>query len=926
MKAIKMIAWLLCAALLFTFLPAAALAAEENPFTDVKTTDWFYDGVQYVYAHGMMNGTGNGRFSPKSTTTRGMIVTILHRLEGTPAAAGTSFSDVSAGKWYADAVGWASSAGIVNGYGNGKFGPEDTITREQMAAILYRYADYKGYDVSAAADLSRFTDSAQISSYARASMGWANASELINGTSGTALSPKGSATRAQAAVILMRFCNHIADSAGTVLRSFTADETYFSVGQNHLITFTVEAEAPAGRAITLVSSPGQTVATMHDDGRNGDAAANDGIYTFRLSTDAAAAGSTTYYASAGSVKSNQVVIYYFDRPTEASVQNDQEIRLEILRIESGYTDADGFVPQSKAADALSAVERYVRSLRERGDVIFYETSGSGIIIKLASGLSIYYSPNIDGVDGIGSDVSMRVITCQPCLSMYSGLDQYMGFPDRAASEIGAGFSNYTFSVANNYDNSAVSLERIKSFTSDQIVLWHGHGGYTDSYHSFLLTGEDFDLDAWRRDVEYWWDCVRGRIIESSDGRVMISSKFIDEYCGNLDHSFFYLAACQSGKDDVLANAFLNKGAAAVIANTETIYTIYNLTMEYGVAHFLTQLNAETGNYYTLSEALSAAKAKHGANDSVWYTGSDPKSEAAAPEIFGGSDANNYRLAEMAPRINHYEVFDQVASTWDEAEQYCESLGGHLATISTQAENDHVYQLMRDAGYLSAYFGYSDQETEKTWVWIGSEKIAYTNWHAGEPNQDNPNEDYAMFYYKYPDGTWNDGDFGGRTQNGGTAFICEWDSESAYNAYLHQKENPSGSHHYEVFFIDVTTWTDAEQYCESLGGHLATITSEEENTLVYQLMIKAGYTSAYFGLSDRETEGTWIWVTGEPASYTNWHPGEPNYENSNEDYAMYYYKFSDGTWNDGDFGGSTVNGGIAFICEWDTDAAYRSYKQ
>ena len=130
----------------------------------------------------------------------------------------------------------------------------------------------------------------------------------------------------------------------------------------------------------------------------------------------------------------------------------------------------------------------------------------------------------------------------------------------------------------------------------------------------------------------------------------------------------------------------------------------------------------------------------------------------------------------------------------------------------------------------------------------------------------------------------------------------------------------------MFFIDVTTWTDAEQYCESLGGHLATITSEEENTLVYQLMIKAGYTSAYFGLSDRETEGTWIWVTGEPASYTNWHPGEPNYENSNEDYAMYYYKFSDGTWNDGDFGGSTVNGGIAFICEWDTDAAYRSYKQ
>lgn len=209
MKAKNVISLLLCAALLIGVLPTTTLAAGESPFTDVKTSDWFYDGVQYVYEHDMMNGTGNGKFSPNETTTRGMIVTILHRLEGTPSANGTAFSDVASGKWYSEAVIWASSNDIVNGYGNGKFGPEDTITREQMAAILYRYANYKSYDVSSSADLSKYTDSAQISSYAAESMAWANAAGLISGTTNTTLSPKGSATRAQAATILMRFCENI---------------------------------------------------------------------------------------------------------------------------------------------------------------------------------------------------------------------------------------------------------------------------------------------------------------------------------------------------------------------------------------------------------------------------------------------------------------------------------------------------------------------------------------------------------------------------------------------------------------------------------------------------------------------------------------------------------------------------------------------
>ena len=180
------------------------------PFTDVKTGDWFYEAVQYVYDKGMMTGVSADRFAPASTTTRGMIVTILYRLENEPAVSGGSaFTDVENGAWYADAVAWAAANDIVNGTSATTFAPNSPITREQMAAILYRYAAYKGYDVSQKADLSGYTDAASISGYAKDALAWANAQKLITGVTDTTLNPQGSATRAQVATILMRLCETV---------------------------------------------------------------------------------------------------------------------------------------------------------------------------------------------------------------------------------------------------------------------------------------------------------------------------------------------------------------------------------------------------------------------------------------------------------------------------------------------------------------------------------------------------------------------------------------------------------------------------------------------------------------------------------------------------------------------------------------------
>lgn len=175
------------------------------PFTDVSTGAWYAAAVAYVHEQGWMTGTSANLFSPHLPISRSMAATILHRLAGSPEAEAPSFPDVEAGTWYTQAVAWAAEEGIVLGYENGRFGPEDPVTREQLATLLFRYAKYQGYDTSGRSSLSGYTDAAQISSYARTTMAWAVDTGLLTGRTQTTLVPGGTATRAELAVILERF-------------------------------------------------------------------------------------------------------------------------------------------------------------------------------------------------------------------------------------------------------------------------------------------------------------------------------------------------------------------------------------------------------------------------------------------------------------------------------------------------------------------------------------------------------------------------------------------------------------------------------------------------------------------------------------------------------------------------------------------------
>ena len=181
-----------------------------NPFTDVSEKDWFYNDAMFVYKNGLMLGTSKTLFSPHGTVTRGMMATILWRMEGSLAPKGeNSFTDVEAGMWYTDAITWAAENGIFAGYSMDKFGPDDPITREQLTAIFYRYADYKGYKLTVTGNLDKFEDADKITDYAKMVMQWAVGNGLIKGKSENLLDPQGTATRAEISAMLHRFIEKV---------------------------------------------------------------------------------------------------------------------------------------------------------------------------------------------------------------------------------------------------------------------------------------------------------------------------------------------------------------------------------------------------------------------------------------------------------------------------------------------------------------------------------------------------------------------------------------------------------------------------------------------------------------------------------------------------------------------------------------------
>lgn len=258
----------------------------------------------------------------------------------------------------------------------------------------------------------------------------------------------------------------------------------------------------------------------------------------------------------------------------------------------------------------------------------------------------------------------------------------------------------------------------------------------------------------------------------------------------------------------------------------------------------------------------------------------------------------------------YEIFRETL-TWEEAKAACEAKGGHLATITSPEEQELIESLNTQNSKLWIG-GYKNSAGQ--WCWVTGEPWEYQNWGDGEPNNSSnvvaDESCVAVWPVK-----WNDLANSNTYEQSG--YVCEWEASDA--AEETQVEGYTG-HVYEFYTLPESewesgpiTWQQAERRCEWKGGHLAIIESSTENFLLYSAMKAKGYENAYFGYSDKSSEGNWKWVNGTSTAYTNWHSDEPNNQDGIEHYAMFYEKFQDGTWNDAD---GIIDAGCAYICEWD----------
>lgn len=286
---------------------------------------------------------------------------------------------------------------------------------------------------------------------------------------------------------------------------------------------------------------------------------------------------------------------------------------------------------------------------------------------------------------------------------------------------------------------------------------------------------------------------------------------------------------------------------------------------------------------------------------------------------GGSGADGAPKDALNYGGNSYKIYEvDSVTTYQEAQDYCKKKGGHLAVITSQKLNDRLWKYVQEEHYRSAVFGYSDEEKEGSWTWVTSDQPSYTNWAPNEPNCASEREDCAMFDLNQKDGTWNDTEFGYSL----SAFICQWGDEGIRDedrtAVIPKDAHVYEDHSYYLYTgTGINGYAAAEQFCEVRGGHLAVLSSSEENREIVDYVRNLGYTAAFIGLYQERSGAPWVWVDGSTPSFTDWGINEdgeqePNAASEHENYVTISQQMRSGSWNDEEWKIHTT----AFVCEWD----------
>lgn len=448
------------------------------------------------------------------------------------------------------------------------------------------------------------------------------------------------------------------DDPDVEIYSFNTDTYDILVGETKTVTFTAEIFENVELSDTdvmVVDNNNNRIGYMNDAGVDGDRVADDGIYTYKGEFSSSTVKNVLYQAKANRVTSETINICYYREFSDEDLDVYEQVVSIIDETIAAYVDESGYLPEDKYNEAKNRVSQKLNELKSSGLVKKYSIDDHTISIELSNGIPFAYELTVYGTDsGLGEG---RIATYQPFKNTYSDQslnEQSDAATDGSARNIAAKFHSYSFGNRTNFDLDSVTLENLKNMSQYSIIAWHGHGGYNykDNAGSCLAIGQkqkraitkSYSADITANRVHLLTSRVAGRKVYA------ISGGFVDKYVGDMTGAMVYLAACDSGKDMDggtyqyrLARSFINKGAMAVVANTETICTDYNTRMERDVFARMQERN-DNSQYYNLSEALSWAKQLNGN-----YCCQSHRSE---PKIYPQNNitAQSYRLYEPCGNI------------------------------------------------------------------------------------------------------------------------------------------------------------------------------------------------------------------------------------------------------------------------------------
>lgn len=431
---------------------------------------------------------------------------------------------------------------------------------------------------------------------------------------------------------------NLSNSQEVVLSNFNADEIYFICGEESTITFTVDAIGNPDE-IKLCKNENEPVGLMHDDGLNGDAIANDDIYTYSCTISSEVEAEDKYYAFINDTqKSEFITIRFFDAINIGDYDTFVSVYDKIKDIEKLYMDSDGKVHETNIEPCLLAVEEYAKDLKNQGIVYRYELYIQeeklvSITIKLESGLEIVFVPNNGEKLSSGKQLAiMSQIKSYVPAEHQRGAEDLLNYSVEGITKLG---DSHIW-----IKDEAVTLDIFDKMGPNQVILWSGHGVPTKQ-STYLEVQESYDkIRFWIYDPVYFVDLafIQSKMCITSDGFLAVNYKYLKDNLPDLTGSFIYLLSCTSGDDSNLCNTFIDKGAVSLVAVHNSINAYYGVVMQAVLGALLTEINPETNNYYTVDEAMSMCKEEYGPDDGA----------GAYPFVYqGGTLKGSYRLANVS---------------------------------------------------------------------------------------------------------------------------------------------------------------------------------------------------------------------------------------------------------------------------------------